>query len=99
MDFSRPTNSGMTLCGYTTTSRSGRTGRPWMETDLEVVADSVTRRALNAPIPLQNAAHRAGFSQSVTREMGLRGGLSLIHISEPTRLLSISYAVFCLKKK
>eukprot|EP00658_Telonema_sp_P-2_P059005 TRINITY_DN47655_c0_g1_i1.p1 TRINITY_DN47655_c0_g1~~TRINITY_DN47655_c0_g1_i1.p1 ORF type:complete len:115 (-),score=8.65 TRINITY_DN47655_c0_g1_i1:44-388(-) len=28
-----------------------------------------------------------------------RHGLSLIHISEPTRLLSISYAVFCLKKK
>src|SRR5665254_24392 len=28
-----------------------------------------------------------------------REGLSLIHISEPTRLLSISYAVFCLKKK
>src|SRR5665254_21972 len=25
--------------------------------------------------------------------------LSLIYISEPTRLLSISYAVFCLKKK
>ena len=24
--------------------------------------------------------------------------LSLIHISEPTRLLQISYAVFCLKK-
>eukprot|EP00658_Telonema_sp_P-2_P051803 TRINITY_DN39907_c0_g2_i1.p1 TRINITY_DN39907_c0_g2~~TRINITY_DN39907_c0_g2_i1.p1 ORF type:complete len:142 (+),score=16.06 TRINITY_DN39907_c0_g2_i1:145-570(+) len=29
----------------------------------------------------------------------LRVSLSLIHISEPTRLLSISYAVFCLKKK
>src|SRR5678816_109363 len=28
-----------------------------------------------------------------------RVDLSLIHISEPTRLLSISYAVFCLKKK
>eukprot|EP00658_Telonema_sp_P-2_P040045 TRINITY_DN28651_c0_g1_i1.p1 TRINITY_DN28651_c0_g1~~TRINITY_DN28651_c0_g1_i1.p1 ORF type:complete len:432 (+),score=113.48 TRINITY_DN28651_c0_g1_i1:291-1586(+) len=28
-----------------------------------------------------------------------RMNLSLIHISEPTRLLSISYAVFCLKKK
>src|SRR5678816_2614850 len=28
-----------------------------------------------------------------------RQPLSLIHISEPTRLLSISYAVFCLKKK
>ena len=25
--------------------------------------------------------------------------LALIHISEPTRLLSMSYAVFCLKKK
>ena len=25
--------------------------------------------------------------------------LSLIHISEPTRLLSVSSAVFCLKKK
>src|SRR5450759_662938 len=31
---------------------------------------------------------------------GLRGhSLSLIHISEPTRLGMISYAVFCLKKK
>ena len=29
----------------------------------------------------------------------LRGGLSLIHISEPTRQAEISYAVFCLKKK
>ena len=29
----------------------------------------------------------------------LAGGLSLIHISEPTRLRRISYAVFCLKKK
>eukprot|EP00658_Telonema_sp_P-2_P066935 TRINITY_DN55898_c0_g1_i1.p1 TRINITY_DN55898_c0_g1~~TRINITY_DN55898_c0_g1_i1.p1 ORF type:complete len:111 (+),score=28.52 TRINITY_DN55898_c0_g1_i1:193-525(+) len=29
----------------------------------------------------------------------LHSHLSLIHISEPTRLLSISYAVFCLKKK
>src|SRR5665809_147243 len=27
------------------------------------------------------------------------GALSLIHISEPTRLRRISYAVFCLKKK
>src|SRR5678815_1177494 len=30
---------------------------------------------------------------------GITPELSLIHISEPTRLLSISYAVFCLKKK
>ena len=33
-----------------------------------------------------------------SREIGLRT-LSLIHISEPTRLRRISYAVFCLKKK
>src|SRR5678815_2652514 len=32
--------------------------------------------------------------QRVLRHQGI--GLSLIHISEPTRLLSISYAVFCL---
>ena len=30
---------------------------------------------------------------------GHQVGLSLIHISEPTRLGMISYAVFCLKKK
>eukprot|EP00658_Telonema_sp_P-2_P069498 TRINITY_DN58788_c0_g1_i1.p1 TRINITY_DN58788_c0_g1~~TRINITY_DN58788_c0_g1_i1.p1 ORF type:complete len:206 (+),score=52.11 TRINITY_DN58788_c0_g1_i1:124-741(+) len=34
--------------------------------------------------------------RSVVEELQV---LSLIHISEPTRLLSISYAVFCLKKK
>src|SRR5678815_1153013 len=37
-------------------------------------------------------------AQGFTFNVG-RLGLSLIHISEPTRLLSISYAVFCLKKK
>src|SRR5450759_5888959 len=33
------------------------------------------------------------------RPVRLVGALSLIHISEPTRLGMISYAVFCLKKK
>eukprot|EP00658_Telonema_sp_P-2_P040210 TRINITY_DN28762_c0_g1_i1.p1 TRINITY_DN28762_c0_g1~~TRINITY_DN28762_c0_g1_i1.p1 ORF type:complete len:154 (+),score=35.79 TRINITY_DN28762_c0_g1_i1:130-591(+) len=37
----------------------------------------------------------SGSSISISQE----DELSLIHISEPTRLLSISYAVFCLKKK
>src|SRR5674536_56038 len=41
------------------------------------------------------------FSTPSTEVRGLHGrrciDLSLIHISEPTRLLSISYAVFCLK--
>eukprot|EP00658_Telonema_sp_P-2_P057217 TRINITY_DN45668_c0_g1_i1.p1 TRINITY_DN45668_c0_g1~~TRINITY_DN45668_c0_g1_i1.p1 ORF type:complete len:103 (-),score=10.50 TRINITY_DN45668_c0_g1_i1:40-348(-) len=35
----------------------------------------------------------------VRKPQGGGWDLSLIHISEPTRLLSISYAVFCLKKK
>src|SRR5678815_4752951 len=34
-----------------------------------------------------------------THDLLIAYDLSLIHISEPTRLLSISYAVFCLKKK
>src|SRR5674536_15662 len=38
---------------------------------------------------LPNVCHNATRSELL---------LSLIHISEPTRLLSISYAVFCLKK-
>src|SRR5450756_2900025 len=36
---------------------------------------------------------------SLCDRFGLRRLLSLIHISEPTRLGMISYAVFCLKKK
>src|SRR5678815_442726 len=40
---------------------------------------------------------RAGNSGDL--ETAVEFQLSLIHISEPTRLLSISYAVFCLKKK
>src|SRR5450756_254461 len=50
-------------------------------------ADSVrSRSTLRGPLAM--AARRA------TREVGV---LSLIHISEPTRLGMISYAVFCLK--
>src|SRR5450756_2870865 len=45
------------------------------------------------PHPLQVV-----FPQRLQRA-GLHMWLSLIHISEPTRLGMISYAVFCLKKK
>src|SRR5678815_3094260 len=43
----------------------------------------------------------ARFRVNIFRQRGTHAivMLSLIHISEPTRLLSISYAVFCLKKK
>eukprot|EP00658_Telonema_sp_P-2_P057584 TRINITY_DN46022_c0_g1_i1.p1 TRINITY_DN46022_c0_g1~~TRINITY_DN46022_c0_g1_i1.p1 ORF type:complete len:193 (+),score=30.05 TRINITY_DN46022_c0_g1_i1:190-768(+) len=46
--------------------------------------------------------HRAMKAHGLEHEGGVGTKcwmLSLIHISEPTRLLSISYAVFCLKKK
>src|SRR5678815_4991979 len=46
-------------------------------------------------------ARRRGGARQWRHVAPARGGpargLSLIHISEPTRLLSISYAVFCLK--
>ena len=47
---------------------------------------------LNSVIRVENGTH-AG------REFDQDGELSLIHISVPTRLRRISYAVFCLKKK
>src|SRR5674536_228270 len=68
-----------------------------------------TRRENNARVD-----NKRGYKMTETkkRRQGQRGAtpkpicpkcgeymLSLIHISEPTRLLSISYAVFCLKKK
>src|SRR5450759_1354581 len=44
----------------------------------------------------QRLFHTADFR---VRHIALNEDLSLIHISEPTRLGMISYAVFCLKKK
>src|SRR5665213_1446730 len=42
-------------------------------------------------------SRRAEIPNRPSRRRG--SGLSLIHISEPTRQAEISYAVFCLKKK
>src|SRR5674536_354273 len=51
-------------------------------------------------ISLQRAFSIKCFGLSAVHFFETAGTLlSLIHISEPTRLLSISYAVFCLKKK
>eukprot|EP00658_Telonema_sp_P-2_P039303 TRINITY_DN2811_c0_g1_i4.p1 TRINITY_DN2811_c0_g1~~TRINITY_DN2811_c0_g1_i4.p1 ORF type:complete len:450 (-),score=105.32 TRINITY_DN2811_c0_g1_i4:82-1431(-) len=48
--------------------------------------------------PSYDSPQHGGYMQQASQSMpGMY--LSLIHISEPTRLLSISYAVFCLKKK
>eukprot|EP00658_Telonema_sp_P-2_P041445 TRINITY_DN29643_c0_g1_i1.p1 TRINITY_DN29643_c0_g1~~TRINITY_DN29643_c0_g1_i1.p1 ORF type:complete len:181 (-),score=3.20 TRINITY_DN29643_c0_g1_i1:2-544(-) len=46
-----------------------------------------------------NAVHIKRHRGNVAMLRPADWGLSLIHISEPTRLLSISDAVFCLKKK
>src|SRR5660398_163184 len=65
--------------------RYGGVGTPTVEQTGDALVVTTVRR-----IPLEHApavAHR------------FLGDLSLIHISEPTRLRRISYAVFCLKKK
>src|SRR5678815_6161141 len=52
------------------------------------------------PIRYDRTVIRSVLSRrGVLEEISSAYDLSLIHISEPTRLLSISYAVFCLKKK
>src|SRR5450756_491965 len=63
-----------------------------------------TRRARSGVTTLNQLLYSAGIKPyfSMTRRENLFGRLvylSLIHISEPTRLGMISYAVFCLKKK
>src|SRR5450756_2938437 len=51
----------------------------------------------------EDLGHHAGLVRAAHQKpdaaCGVDHGLSLIHISEPTRLGMISYAVFCLKKK
>src|SRR5678815_1640568 len=73
-----------------------------------VAGDRVRTESLVAPLcqlsERHAVLHAAGYVDDVracTRRAGVQllQDLSLIHISEPTRLLSISYAVFCLKKK
>src|SRR5450759_5888055 len=54
-----------------------------------------------APEPCHRHRPRPVRREGPARVVARRAarGLSLIHISEPTRLGMISYAVFCLKKK
>src|SRR5665647_2610106 len=68
---------------------------PALQLGYEVIRLGGTSGAVvNAANEIANEMFRAGnirFGEIV--------GLSLIHISEPTRRTPISYAVFCLKKK
>src|SRR5450756_2927811 len=59
-------------------------------------------RALKAFVELPEEKYIELLVDMLTAAAGEKNGelvLSLIHISEPTRLGMISYAVFCLKKK
>src|SRR5450756_2156124 len=72
--------------------------------DAEIVGDRITEfRPIPRNLFMQETERRIGelgasYVALVVRDM-LVHHLSLIHISEPTRLGMISYAVFCLKKK
>ena len=69
---------------------------PWMRSFQSLVPKTAgIRRAGAAALDL---AYVAAGRLDGFWEFGLKP-LSLIHISEPTRPLYISYAVFCLKKK
>src|SRR5678816_4277090 len=62
-----------------------------------VAAGAVVGDRDQRPCSVGGGADRKRRAGELARGVGAH--LSLIHISEPTRLLSISYAVFCLKKK
>src|SRR5678816_1177759 len=57
-----------------------------------------TPTALSGEVFSENVPNIARIADKITIVRSMTH-LSLIHISEPTRLLSSSYAVFCLKKK
>src|SRR5450756_2234356 len=60
----------------------------------DLLAEKTLVTAFYQPSTRTRLAHEAAMH----RLGGHVTGLSLIHISEPTRLGMISYAVFCLKK-
>src|SRR5665648_442845 len=53
----------------------------------------------NGPFVLSEIPVRGKYADKIPIVEVIFADLSLIHISEPTRLGMISYAVFCLKKK
>src|SRR5678816_1421848 len=103
MDIIWGSSTSLLRAGHETARRHYRSGR-----SLGYAAPAGFADALG-PVRGQGGLLRGGPPGSAggPRVRRGRGGrlsgavcpLSLIHISEPTRLLSISYAVFCLKKK
>ena len=77
----------------------GRGKRMQIEKDrVEILSGLKNNTTLGSPIAL--LVKNKDFSiEKLHKVLSPRPGLSLIQISEPTRLLSNTYAVFCLKKK
>src|SRR5665648_143963 len=67
--------------------------------DSPILGDLVLNRLATRRIAADDLEWVATRSGSSPCEVAVTFPLSLIHISEPTRLGMISYAVFCLKKK
>src|SRR5678816_4869909 len=86
--------SGRSGCPY----GGGRTVRGMLRSIDHSSTFTIVQTATRAP-PGSFSGGRSTIAEYGTRSFGCMQllYLSLIHISEPTRLLSISYAVFCLK--
>eukprot|EP00658_Telonema_sp_P-2_P080921 TRINITY_DN8154_c0_g2_i1.p1 TRINITY_DN8154_c0_g2~~TRINITY_DN8154_c0_g2_i1.p1 ORF type:complete len:100 (-),score=24.65 TRINITY_DN8154_c0_g2_i1:31-330(-) len=69
---------------------------PWPNPNDTLLLE-IAKEELETVMQVENDIHNRNGGRGNAGAGGVN--LSLIHISEPTRLLSISYAVFCLKKK
>ena len=67
--------------------------------ELLELMDDVLKKKINISDFLDALILDALKSRASDIHIESKEDLSLIHTSEPTRLLSTSYAVFCLKKK
>src|SRR5450756_1150793 len=86
------TSNGTTLVSLKVTSA------PTIDGVIDPMWDNATKLNVVPQVPDPGNGLFAGYIGE-TYPATLRSMLSLIHISEPTRLGMISYAVFCLKKK
>jgi len=83
--------------GYDSLTARARTTKPQK---LAWLAASATRAGLSTVMPQSSVLYADPLPEvAFLVEAAASPCLSLIHISEPTRLRRISYAVFCLKKK
>src|SRR5450756_849393 len=75
-----------------------RTRSDWLVVVIAVVGAIVIAAPLLL-ILVNSFKSQADYASKGPLQLPIHPYLSLIHISEPTRLGMISYAVFCLKKK